>query len=521
MIIDFINKTTLLAYRHSVAIFLSILIGCIVVIPQILFIYNLGDDYQGIQMYGADAELHYLARMQESVDGEGLGNPFIYEYKDNVPSTTYTISETILAWPAMVLGYSVPNLSLFYKFLLPAIIALLAYGLTYRLIGSRLWSAVSMFAVVLGPTLLNLPDILHLVRWEKVYSQFTLYSRPVNPEFSSILFFTYLHVVLTVLRKRNWGWFALLGVLFGLSFYIYLYSYTFFLALNFVLLGIHLIKKEWKVSLGFFAATVLGLMVGSLSIVNTLKLSGHPYFQDMAVLSDIVSSHHPVISIAGIIVAIIFLFFIFKHRDYSGLTFLGALLVTSFVVINQQIITGILIQEGHYHWYFNTPVFILILVVAGFYLIGRKYQVVGVIMATLMISAALASAVLIQTSSYEYWMTKTQSSQRYVGVLAWIKSNTLKESVVLANKPLSELIPVYTSANVVWEDHASYYLLPQERRDFTPDNIIATTNLKKALSKYRVDYLIWDTKSDHGWKLDEHTFLKLVYNNGEFRIYEK
>lgn len=518
---EYIKKTALLFRKHEVAILFSVLIGFIVVGPQILFIHELGNNYKGIYMTGADAELHYLARMQEVVDSGGLGNPFIYEYKNNVPSTAYTISETILAWPARIFSLSISDLSLFYKFLLPAIIALLAYGLTYRLIGSRLWSVVSMITIVLGSTLLNLPDILHLVRWEEVYTQFVIYSRPINPEFSSILFFIYLHTLLTVLKRRTSDWFILLGLLLGLSFYTYLYSYTFFLALNFVLFCIYLVKKDMRQAFGFFYATVIGLAIGSLSIINTLKLYGHPYFQDMATLSDIIYSHHSIVSIAGIVVAIVFFIFALKHKNYPNIVFLGALLTTSFIVINQQIITGILIQEGHYHWYFNTPIFILILITASYFFTKERYRVVGVIIAVLVGVVSLTSSVLIQTSSYGYWVAKTQSNQKYAEVLAWIKTNTSKESVVLANKLLSELIPVYTSANVVWEDHASYYLLPQERRDFTPDNIMAATDLKKALSKYRVDYLVWDIKSEHGWKLDEHTFLKLVYNNGEFRIYEK
>lgn len=516
-----IENIELVSHKHFVAVLFSVFVGLVVVCPQVLFIYNLGADYQGIQMAGADAELHYLARMQESVDGGGLGNPFIYEYKNNVPSTTYTISETVLAWPATVFGFSVPSLSLFYKFLLPVIIALLVYSLTYRLAGSRSWSVASMFAIVLGSTLVNFPDIVHLLRWEKVYTQFTLYSRPVNPEFSSILFFTYLHVFLTALRRKTWNWYILLGLLFGLSFYVYLYSYTFFFVLNLVLLSIYIVKKEKKVSLYIFSAGVLGMVVGSLSIINSFKLYVHPYFQDMASLSDIVSSHHPIISIAGVVVVIIFLVFALKHKDYPNLTFLGALLATSFIVINQQIITGILIQEGHYHWYFNTPIFILISVIAGCYFVGRKYRVVGVLLAVIVSVIAFSSAVLIQTSSYEYWSPKTADAQKYAAVLSWLKKETPKESVVLANQSLSELIPVYTSDNVVWEKHAAFYLLPKERREFTTDNIMAATDLGKALSQYRVDYLVWDSIKEPNLELDSKSFLKKLYDNGEFKIYDR
>lgn len=521
MMNTYINKIISLSRKHLVAILLSILIGFAVAVPQIWFIYSLGNNYRGIHMTGADAELHYLTRMQEAVDGGGLGSPFIYEYKNNVPSTTYTISEAVLALPAKVLNISIPNINLFYKFLLPIIIALLVYGLTYRLTGSRLWSIPSMAMIVLGSTLINFPDIMHLLRWEKVYTQFVIYSRPVNPEFSSILFFAYLHVLLTSLRKKTWNWFIILGILFGLSFYIYFYSYTFFLSLNVVLFCIYLIKKERGIPLGIFSASVIGVAMGSLSIMNTINLYGHPYFKGMAVLSDIVSSHGLIISTAGIITGIVFLAFAFIYKNYPDLIFLGALLVTSFVVINQQIITGVLVQEGHYHWYFNTPIFILTLVVAGHYFIGQKYRVMGTIVVVSLCTISLVNAFLVQTSSYEYLAVKTRTNQKYMVVLDWIKTKTPKESVIMANQSLSELVPVYTSANVVWEDHASYYLLPQERRDFTPDKIMTAPDLSKALSKYRVDYLVWDSIKEPNWELDSKLFLKKLYDDGEFKIYAR
>ena len=176
-------------------------------------------------------------------------------------------------------------------------------------------------------------------------------------------------------------------------------------------------------------------------------------------------------------------------------------------------------QEGHYHWYFNTPIFILVLFVAGDYLVGRKYWVMGGVVAVSLGVISLASAVLIQTSSYEYLAEKTQINQKYMDVLDWIKKKTPNESVILANQSLSELIPVYTFANVVWEDHSSYYLLPQERRDFTPDKIMATPDFNKVLSKYRVDYLVWDSAKEPSWELEKYSFLSKLYDDGDFKIY--
>lgn len=507
--------------KHYVAILFSLLVGLMIIGPQIWFIKSLGSDYHGIYMMNADAEPHYIARMQEAIENGSFGNPFIYEYKDNVPSATYTVSETILAWPAKLFGFSIPNLSLFYKFLLPAIIAILVYSLTYRLIGNRLWSIASMLAVTLGHSLVNYPDLIHFLRWENVYSQFSLYSRPVNPEFSSILFFTYLHVMLLASRKKTWIWFIILGILFGFSFYVYFYSYTFFLALNFVAFCLYLVRKEKEVFIKIFSATVIGVIIGGLSIFNTIRLYGHSYFKEMSELSGITSSHYPILSVAGVIVVALFLIFIFKNKNYPDIVFLGALLITAFVVINQQVITGILIQEGHYHWYFNTPIFIIIFIYLLFSVTNHKHKYIGLLLAILICTVSFADSFLIQSSSYQNSFVKTKSNQRYVEILLWLAKEAPKDSVVLANKTLSELIPAYTSANVVWEEHASYYLLPKERRDFTPENILKDPDIEKAISAYRVDYLVWDSLSEPDWSLNLYPFLHLVYDNNGIKIYAR
>ena len=515
----YLTSIVLVIRKHYIAVALSILIGVITVGPQIWFIHSLGNNYRGIYITKTDAELHYLARMQESIDGGGMGNPFVYEYKNNAPSTFYDTSETILAWPARILGISIPNINLVYKFLLPTIIALLAYALTYRLIGNQLWSATAMFVLTLGPTLLSFGDIVHLLRGERVYTQFLLYSRPVNPELSSILFFAYLHILLSALREKTKEWFVFLGALFGLSFYVYLYSYTFLFALNGIVFCISAAKREWNVAKGMLLATVAGLVIGLPAIINTILLYTHPYYKEMAALSDIVASHRPIVSAVGVLVAIIFIWFARKQKDYPDMPFLGALLVTSFVVINQQVLTGIIVQEGHYHWYFNIPIFILILTVVGYNLIAKRYHALGMFIAISVCAAAFSSALLVQVSSYQHWAPSTTMAQRFAPVLAWLKEKTPKESVIMANQDLSELIPVYTSDNVVWESHAAFYLLSPERRNFTPDNILKSAELEEGLLPYRLDYFVWDTVKNPEWKLDKYPLLNKLYDDGEFKIY--
>jgi len=507
-----------LIHKHFLAIVFALFIGAIMVGPQLLFIYSSGSDYRGIYMANTDAEYHYMARMQEAVDNGGLGNPFIYENKTGVPSTIYTISETILAWPAKIFNFSIPNLNLFYKFLLPVIIGLLIYSFVFRLIDSRMWSVAAMFAVLFGSTLLSFPDIIHFLHWDQVYGSFAIYSRPINPEVSSIIFFVYLHLLLSALNKKTWAIFTFLGVILGLSFYIYFYSYTFFLALNAVLLIMNLISKKYDIVLKIAGATSLGIGIGLWSIMNTIAIYTHPNYKFMAELIDVASTHHPIFSVFGLLTLVVLILFSWHNREKNNLLFLWSLLITSFIVINQQVITGILLQEGHYHWYFNVPIFIFVFIFVLYYLVNNKPRWSFGLAVTICIIST-ASTFQIQSSSYHMNFSEATNNQRYGMVISWLNENTSKESVVFADNYLSQLIPAYTGANVVWEDHAAFYLVSPERRLFNPTTLLAKQDFKKALSEYRVDYFIWDIKKEPEWRLNKYSFLKQLYGDDDFRIY--
>lgn len=514
------GRTSSLLSAHWPALVLALIIGLVMVLPQLIFIQKLGNEYKGIYMAKSDAEMHYMARMQGAVRGIGLVNPFIYEYRHEVPTTIYTISETLLALPGKVVGISVPTLNLFYKFFLPFIIALLVYALIYRLVKDRLWSISGMFLVVLGSALLNLPDLLHLLHWERIYGAFAIYSRPVNPGFSSILLFVYLHVLLSIVENSRKKLYVVLGGLLGLSFYIYLYSALYFLALNAVFLVMYLIKKAYKKSIYLALSTLVGLIAGLPFILNTYKILHHPYYPSLARFTEILSSHSPVLSFAGVISAIVLAVFAYKFRDYPRREFLTGLLVTAFIVVNQQIITGTILQEGHFHWYFNIPVFFIVLIVSLYHFLGGSLHKMRTPTALILCLLAVAQVVLIQSSSYDRWFAQTRDEQRYASILTWLDENTPKGSVVLANHALSELIPVYTENDVVWEDHAAYYLLPESRRSFTSERVFANENPKKALATFRVDYLVWDTKTEPQWNLDRSLLLLPVFVSGSLKVYK-
>lgn len=504
----------LILKKHKIAVIFAFIVGFLMIAPQLIFISNT-PNYNGLYMMKADAEVHYLARMKEFVDAGSNKNPYFYEYKD-VISPFNTISEPILALPASVLPITVPKLNLLYKFLLPAIIFILVYILFLQILSSKKWSIVGGLGILLGNNLMNLPDIIHFVKLEPIYSQFALYSRPVNPEFSSIIFFTYLIVLFIALKKRDWWPFIFLGLIFGFSFYVYLYSFTFIMALNFVFALLFIIKKNYNLLKKILVSSAIGLVIGAYEIYNIILITNHPFYEGLAIINNIKSSHLPIFSIAGLIITALFIFFIIRKKCKNKY-FLTGLLVASWLVINQQILTGVLLQSGHYHWYFNTPIYIIILFWLAYnispYFSNRKINTVLVLLSMVFILNTL----FIQYSSYEKSKSEVASDQEIMPAIDWLKLNTPAESVVLANQKNSNLIPIFTDNYVAWSDYGAYYLIPKERRAYNYDAIIK--NPLEFKSKYKLDYIFWDKKEDLSWNPDKLR-LETLYSDKRINIYD-
>lgn len=507
--------------EHRAAVVFSVVVGCIMIAPQVFFISST-PNYKGIYMMDTDAEVHYLARMNNFLVRQSTGNPYLYEYKDTIsPFGTY--AEATLSLPAFLFPVSIPDLSLLYKFLLPGVIFFLAYLLTFRLIPDKRWAIASGLFILLGHNLINVPDILHLFKFDTAYyTQFSLFSRPVSPEFSSIFLFMYLLVFLRFLRNPKWGSALTLGIIFGLSFYVYFYSFTFFMALNAVFLVLLAARKRREVFMKLLSASVVGCVIGSYEILSLIQVSHSPLYKEMAEMSKLQSSHSPLFSTAGIIVTILFLLlmFVYKRKWTEDEYFIVGLLGTALVVINQQVITGIVLQSGHYHWYFNTPIYIISLLWTLSYFsiqkdVKQKFVTACIVLISLV---SIYVSVFIQYSSYTYWRNETTNDQRIYSAIDWIQTNTKPESVMFSNMKISNLIPIYTRDFVAYSDYGMLYLVPHERRALDTDTIVKN-GLDSFREKYKLDYVVWDKTENPGWHMDTLPYLTELFTEDGIHIY--
>ncbi len=514
--------------RHILAILCALLCGALVLAPQIIFIVHEGNHYKGLYMMKTEAEWYYLARMHEIYDEGRIGNPFLADpYKFYGPLSVSPGGETILAIPGKLLNISVPTLNLVYKFLLPAITFLLLYALIFRLTASFSWSIAGALMFLVGSTWLYAVNLSHLLRGDMGFFDGFVYNRPVHPQFDGVLTFLYFNVLLSLFTSRNVRWFVVLGALLGLSFYTYLYSFTFFLALNFVVVLPWFFFGKKREAWYLVLATVGGLLAGLPALGAIYETIKHP---DYALLAETVHSemgHLPEISKNGVAVSFLFAvyFFFTKGRQAVGtarehLLFLMALLFTTFVVVNQQVVTGVSLFSGHYHHNFNIPIFVVVLAFLASTAVSRleffrpNFVKMFRILPWVLSAVFIATGVFIQYSSYKNWAPQTSTEQKYMPALSWLEQNTPKDSVVMANEQLSDIIPVFTHDNDMWSRGATNYLMPPERAHFTPENLLQSKNFLHDIKQYRVDYILWDKTADPSWNIDRFHLPTLFSSEG-------
>lgn len=477
---------------HSVAVLLAIAAGALIGGPHVWFILSAGDQYQGIQMFGADAETNYLTRIQEAAEGGDAANPYLFEEKGTLPSSYEILGERILAIPTVLFGIPVATMNLWYKFFLPAIAFMLAYGLAFRVTRRRSAGIIAASLGILGLQLFSVADLKYFLGMAgpayEVFTNFANYGRPVNPEFSGILFFVYLNLLWSfwTLGGMDWEhvWKRKLAVILGLaacyaaSFYVYFYTWTFFTVLNgLFFLGLLALRRvRDAVHIAFL--TALGFLAAIPYILNLIAFTYHPYYRDISKTFGFIFTHAPRASTAGIATTFTLIATVLLERFAPARThardekhtalFLALLLGTAFIVINQQVITGRLLQEGHYHWYFNTAIFGLILAWAAT-TIGRRmtFKWFMPIIAAIVALLAFATTLQIQRASYLAQKEAALADQPYAPLFDWLNENAEPEEVVLADRRLSEWTTVYTHQNAFWSEYNFTYLVPRVRFMYT------------------------------------------------------
>lgn len=504
---------------------MSILAGLISVMPNLVFINS--DDYQGLPIMGTDAESLYLSRINGVYKGCIYNcNPYIKEYNNVYPHFNSSLSESIVAIYGIITHTPIVVLKVFYEFLLLSILYFLVYFLVFRLTNNILISLLGACFIVFGYNLLNttdlinIPDILELIRFKTDYTQFLIFSRPINPQFSSVFFFLYLHVLLSAISTKSKKWFLMLAITYGLSFYIYFFTYAFATVVQGVWIGVYAIRKQWKTMLSFAVATLLGLLIATPIFIQILKLFNHPFYSTIPTYY-LLRTHIPDISFIGIVLLLLFIItsilYFKKFKTFSNQSYFVAVLISAcFITRNEHIVSGMIMQYNHFEMYLFSPIFVIGICFCTRSFIGdvslqkHKYIIL------FLISFTVFNASLIQYRSYKHWLPYSLSTQKHISVLEWTKDNLSDSSVISAPEPLANYIPYYTRNYVLWTEHAGQWIsIPGRKEDYDYSRT-SQKALEEIGKKYNIDYYVEERKND----LLAKSKKRIVYVDEYFVVYK-
>lgn len=332
--------------------------------------------------------------------------------------------------------------------------------------------------------------LLHLGLLRTNVDSFLPYTRPISPQLSSIMLFLGLWMIYRVVNlKTNFKFVVGLGILSGLSLYLYIYTWTFLSAV----LGLYLIyflaqKNREKIKL-FFTALLVNGIIALPFLFNLLKARSDPDYVYSTGRLGLVHSHMPIVG-TWIIMGFLALIFLWPARHKSVKSFLLFLFTALAIVLNQQIVTGFKLQPGHFHWFYTKPfiaIIITLIIVHWLETMVSKKWVIAVGM--LLGSIFFFNGGIIQAHSYIVNYPTFQDNQRYAPVLAFLDRAYSDEKNIWAHTDLSALIVASTHHQAYLPDEYSYSY------DYVRDNLFLEYRLKGISDKNIMTVMMRDKGS--------------------------
>lgn len=450
--------------EHRIAIFLALLTSLIVALPQVFFRIDHKEFYQdGVEVIELFPDSAWAPRIREVQDGYiNFGSIYYKDGKDD-PYLFQPLGSIITAYTGKIFGLGINNTFLLQKIIYSFCTFLLIYLFVFYL-SRHTWIALTSASVILLAEPILYPAGLKRVLTSAFFDgtipiSYVELAAPSNPAMIFIFLFGFLVTFWQYYQKRNWRWGVISALLLGLNVYTYFYSATYLFAFLGVLGMLFLIQKRWS-EVRSIAYVFLGGIVTALPYVwNLYNASLYPAYADVAKRFALIASHTPqfigVVAFLGLVVFLLG----FPREDKQKYIFCLSLLLTPLVTLNQQIITGKVMQAGHYHWYMHKPIVIIFTLATIFYLLSRLKlpQFYEKFLAVLIIAVSLTVGLKVQLLAYSFDTLGTHGvsdvstgveRQKYAPVMHWLNLHAEKDTVVFGNPETSRMIVIYTPLNV-------------------------------------------------------------------------
>ncbi len=451
---------------HWAALGLALTISLLCMGPQAFFRFEHRADgvYGGIELL---PDSPWSPRVREILDGHSLGSIYYQDGKDD-PYLFQPLGSTIVANIGAPFSLNINDTLLLSRFILPFVAALLIYAFAYLVSGRRYIALSSTGVILLLEPFLNFSGLSGLFSGTGP-SNFLDIARPVNPAVIHIFFFGFLTSFWLFYTKRDPRWGVVSALLLGLNFYNYFYAWSYLYAFG-GLLGLSLLlRRQWRLAFEVAAVYIGALLVAIPYGLNLYRASGYEVYAQTSERFGVVLTHEPLFWGMTATAAILVFFLGFPRQD-KGLYYFGlSLVLTPLITHSQQLITGKILQPGHYLWYSTKPVAVLFCLMVVLYFLSRVgFEKQGRMLAGFLVGVSILGGAYTQAFSYAHGAADggavALERQRYGALMDWLNENAQKEDVVLGNDEVSYLTTIYTPLNVFYHRAAIYTLAATPKR---------------------------------------------------------
>ncbi len=575
--------------KHAFIFALAILVGILYAGPDAYHVFTSG--YQGIVMADAGDSDYYFSVINKSYESNGfVRDPFHYEYQHEGNPFQYFPIEYVLGKIGSLLHVRLDFLIIAAEFFFPALLTLLLYVIAYKLSARRLTAFTVAAVMAVGTELVHpngISNLLHTFLFKGDFQTFLLYSRPVNPQVSGILFFLSVLAILNFFHNRESKRALLIA---GVSVGALAYVYPYFWAFGFSLLGIvglyAFVTRNWPFALAVFlsgVACVVTMAPFLLANLSIFLLGGSN------ALTETVPTHR--IIIEKVILLPLFVYTLIfawgwygKYNNKLGAwaahfaqkyLFVLLLLITGVVVSNQQVLTGKLMFQEHFHFFTNIPLFAFSMTLLLMELTQILPRLWRFLIAAMVVIGCVWFAVGVQVASYRSHALESARYQELAPLFSYMRAQDGDAKVALTNYYLSTRLTIYTQDYVYSGAYDTAFAVPQEqlRHDYFvmlkirgvsaqdvrsylyahrdevgallfigtywrdlcgsygcfPDSVLedlipqyqkfVSQSLAKSIHTHKIDYILWDSKADPEWHLEGVVKNPPVYESGDFKLY--
>lgn len=467
---------------HWGGIVVALLFALLITAPLIAFPGYIGDEYKGINInhFGTDEDF-YLTRANDVASRHTLGQPFLSTGKEHADPTFYKIEQVVM-FPYTLFGLeSHIGIVNWYNTLNTIgvfILTLLLYTLAFALSKNRLLAVAIASFVIGGHSIIFFKTLF--------YDGFNIYGRSIFPYAASIPFFAFLFFLYraTIEKKQKLVPALGAGIFLGLLFYVYFYAWTFALAFLGCLFLISLISKNWVVLKSTIGIGIIGIGIAIPFLISFIQFFIGGDGAQIAYYLRATYTHSFIMSIAGLATLTLFLFYVWRNPTDKNNPFLLACILAGWVALEQQILTGRVIEYGHYYWYFIVPLSIIVGAYIGASLIPKKHVVY---FASLLIVLAIVNTVGGQYKSFFTTVSEKLHDQQYAEALSAL--NSLPYGVVLTGHGIESfpiLITIYTKNDLYFNPSALVYHTEETR---LRESLLVYLALNKKSRKDPIGYL--------------------------------